>query len=234
MMVTRAEAEHVIQATKCKNAEIRSAVLSRRVVHQILADAEQLEPSERLRVVIELATALWLKSLAPKEPLYPGFEAFLRASFAGRSDFEQHARPLIGTGEIYSDAAEMYGDYLRSMFVASGRTRSQFYGEMLAELGLQTSMDDVDFGERAEAFFEKVVGTLHEEHLLVFYCVKLVSKLYMQVRPGNGTPMSDEELEMAYKYFEGDLPISENFLYYTEDSTFLSHSLKQGDLSKIK
>ncbi len=135
---------------------------------------------------------------------------------------------------MYSDAVELYSDYLRGMFESSGKTRYQFYGEILEETGLQASIDKADFGQAAEEFFRAVTCTLHEEHLLVAYCVRLVAKLYKARCSSGSATATEEALEIAYKYFEGVIPMGEDFLYYTKEEIFLSHCLEQGDLVEVR
>ncbi len=234
-VTTQAEpAERAAPTVKSITAEIRCSELSRRAVNRILTKAEQQSPSERQLVVVELAVTLWQKSLEPRGPLYPGFEAFIRSSLSGRGNVEEYVRPLIDTGRIYDDAMAMYSAYLQEMFEASGKTRSQFYDEMLAETGIQMNMEDADFGLKAENFFKDVVGTLHEHHLLVFYSVKLVLRLYRAACPSSSTQMAAEKLDLAYKYFERGIPLGETFLDYAKDDIFLRGSLEHGCLSEIK
>ncbi len=232
--VAQAEAAKLaIQTVKNTAAPIRSSVLDRREVHEILMRAEQLEPCERHLAAVELATTVWLRSLEIREPLYSGFVPFLRSRLSERSDIEKQIPIFIDAGRVCSDAIAHYWDYLRGMFMASGKTRAQFYSDMLAETDVRMSAETFESEEGAEKFLGEVVGTLHEEHLLVFYCVRLVSNFYEKNYSSSSAPMTEEKLEIAYKYFEGVFPVSKAFFYYTNEA-FLSYSLEQGDLVEIK
>ncbi len=229
-MVTKAEAEQVVKDT---DIDLKSAVLNRRMVHDALAKAELLESRERRLAIIEIATALWLKSLVQRGNLYPAFEAFLWAYFSRIESVEQHVRPLVATGRIYDDAMAIYGDYLREMFDASGKTRTQFYSEMCTEVGAHASLDSADFGEAAKRFSDMVAGTLHEEHLLVAYSVRLFLKIFMARQHRDSAPMADEEMEVVYRHFEKSLPICDKFMNYAKSDSVLSSSLDSGSFLQI-
>lgn len=231
-MVTRAEA---VQAIKSANVQVTGDDLNYKKVHELLKMARQLEPRQNQLVVAEVATHLCLNYIKSRGPFYPDFESFLWSHFAEKVNFEFELRKLIGTGQINAEAVTIYSDYLRSMFDASGKTRSDFYGEMAAEAGAQKDLESPDFGDGASRFCEKVVNSVHGEHLLVLYSVKLVLKLHEASFPGgNAPPIADEKLDLAYRYFERGIPLEDTFLDYAEDDVFLSYSLEQGDLSEIK
>lgn len=121
------------------------------------------------------------------------------------------------------------------MFGALGHTRDQFYGHMITETRLHVSPYNAEFGKRAREFFEEAIETLHEEHLMVFHCVQLLLKLHKASCPEDSIPITDEKLEVAYKFFKDAITIRGDFLYYTESDAFLSHRLKGGgDLSEVK
>ncbi len=229
-MVARAEA---VEAVRSANVDAKGAAMSRKATREALVKARLLQPSERRLVMIELATTFWLKFLTDRGPIYPGFEAFLWAYFSRNEGAEQHVYPLMVTGKIGDDATRIYSDYLREMFDASGKTRDQFYGDMCAELGMQASLDSADFGDEAIGFSDKVAGTLHEEHLLVAYSVKLLLKAIMARRPSNSASMADEDLEVVYKHFENSLPLCGKFMKYAKDDGFFNSSLDKGSLSEI-
>ncbi len=231
MMVTQTEAEQVAKRT---GGDVKSIAPSRRMIFDALAKAELLEPAERRLAVVELATTVWLKSLASKGPTYSGFEPFLRAYFSEMSDVENYIYPLLVDDIFDSDAKAIYGEYLRGMLEASEKTRFQFYENMCAELSLQGSLETADFGRKASDFFRKVMGTLHEEHLLVAYSVRLFLKALMARQPSDSATIPDQDQEVIYRHFENSFPLCGKFMKYAKDDNFFNSCLDNGILSEIK
>ncbi len=220
-MVTRAEAVETLESTK---PTFKKDGLRNREVREALEAAEQLAPSERQHVVTELATALWLRSLVENGPLYSGFEAFLHAHFSTMKDFERNILSLMSHGLIGAEARALYYDYLRGMFQSSGKMRSQFYAELLTDMAIPVCLESVEFGAKAEHFYRSVVDTLHGEHLLVFYSVGLLLKVFKKRHPNSRTPLTEEEVEAMYQYFEKSLPLSERFMEYAIDESLLDYN----------
>ncbi len=230
-MVTQTETEQVAKSTKF---DLKDAILNRRTMLDALVKAELLEPKERQLAVVKLAVAIWLQSLALRGPTYPAFEAYLLEYFSEKSDVEEYVRRLVVAGSIYDDAKAVHGEYLRGMFGASGKTRSRFYEDMCLELGIHGCLEKVGFGEEASAFFKKVFGTPHEEHLLVAYSVKLFLKAIMARQPSYSASMPDQDQEVLYRYFESSFPLCQKFMKYANDGRFFSSCLDNGVLLEIK
>ncbi len=230
-MVTQTETE---QANKSADVDVKRAAMCRRMTLDSLASAERLEPGERRLVVLELAVAIWLKSFTLRGPTYPGFEAFLLTHFSKKNDLEQYIYPFIVDDRVHNEAKALYGEYLRGMFGASGKTRSQFYDDMCLEIGIQGCLDSVGFGERASEFFDKVIGTLHDEHLLVAYSVRLFLKALMARQPRESATIPDQDQEVIYRHFENSFPLCGKFRKYAKDDRFFTSCLDNGILSEIK
>ncbi len=194
--------------------------------------AEELGPSQGQPVLAELATRLWLRPLAWKGPYYPEFEAFLWARLVDRSDLEEHIRSvMIGEG-LEASVWQLYFEFLQGMFAASGKTRSKFYRDMLAEVGIEPNLLSVEYGDQARAFYRKVVGSVHMDHLLVFYSVGLLLKT-MKMAYRKDTPFPKKELEVLYNYFEENLPLGGKFLDYSKNDSFFISGIERGTLSEL-
>lgn len=150
-------------------------------------------------------------------------------------NLESQIRRLMSTGQVGAKVTAIYSDYLRGIFEKAGKPRSEFYSEMTFEAGVQTDLESPEFGTKAVELYEKVVDSIHMEHLLVLYSVKLVLKLHeASCLDGDFSLISDNKLNLVYKYFERGIPLGDKFLDYTEDEEFLSCSLQQERLSRIK
>lgn len=96
----------------------------------------------------EIAMRLWLEHLSSKDALYPEFKGFLQSHLLGGKDLESKVFKLMSTCVIGASATAICPEYLWSMFGSSGKTRLQFYGEMLAEAQIVLSPGEPEFGER--------------------------------------------------------------------------------------
>ncbi len=230
MMVAREEA---VEAARRANVDLADGDLSAAKVCGALRMAEELEPSQGQPIIAELATRLWLRPLAWKGPYYPEFEAFLWARLVDRSDLEEHIRSvMIGEG-LEASVWQLYCEFLQGMFAASGKTRSKFYSDMLAEVGIRLGLMDVEYGDKAEAFYEKVMSSVHRDHLLVFYSVGLLLKTIMAGYPKDAPLPKRKVLEALYSYFEKNLPIRGKFLNYSKNDSFFKAGVKSGTLSEL-
>lgn len=227
-MVTRTEAAQVV---KRANIEIATADLDRRKVREALKAAEKLEPNERHLVAVELATRIWLKHLKD-EALYSEFEGFIWAYFSGKNRLEDHIRETMDLHNVGADALKIYCDLLRGMFTASGKTRNNFYGDMLVEEGIQMGPNDFVFGEGAMEFHEKIIYSVHKEHLLVFYSTRLLLKAFSAYYKGKNV-VTKKMLKEIYMYFEENLPLSGKFSSYTIDDSFFKSGIESKCLPKL-
>ncbi len=235
-MVTRTEttpAEQDALAFESISAEIKSADLCKAKVYEILGKVKGLEKSLQQPAVAELATRLSLKYIADAIIFYPEFEDVLRAHFMEKDDPETQLCTAISICRVGADTMLLYYDHLRNMFEASGKTLQEFYGDMAVEAGVQEDLDSPDFGEKALDFYEKVRWSVHMEHLLVFYLVRLLLKLYKTDSPESCPSVSERRLERLCVYFERGFPLEPSFCRYTKDDTFIHHRLGHALLSEI-
>lgn len=143
-MVIRSEAAHVFRSA---NLDITEGDPSHQKVCNVLKKAKQLGSHQSQLLVAELATHIWLNYIRSKEPFYPAFEAFTWSHFAGKAKFEPQMCRLIATGQVGADVITLYSDYLRSIFQASGKTRRDFYKEMVIEANAQADLESPELGE---------------------------------------------------------------------------------------
>ncbi len=102
--------------------------------------ADHLEPSRRQLILMELAMRLWLEHPSFRRKLCPDFEGFLWSDFAGKEDLKSYILKAMRREDVGTDAMTVYGDFLRGMFAAFGKTRSEFYRSMLAEAGIELGL----------------------------------------------------------------------------------------------
>lgn len=120
------------------------------------------------------------------------------------------------------------------MFAASGKTRSDFYKDILTDAGIKMELADAKFGDEALDFFKKVLTSVHRAHLLVFYSAGLALKLSSELDLHMGSSVGEERLDAICRYFEEGIPLEGRFLHYSRDSKRIKYSLEEGRLSKIK
>ncbi len=229
-MVARAEAA---EAVKSANVDIAGGVLTDLRICKALQKARQLGPSQRQLVLIELAMRLWLEPLAWRGSYYHAFETFLWSYFAGKNDLGECIAKLTDYDRFGADAVRLYCEFLRKMFAASGKTRDEFYCDMLADAGIAVDFHNVEFGAAAEEFHAKAMASVHREHLLVFYSTGLLSKTLLDGYRKDGTALEEEELEVLYGYFEENFPLGSKFLNYAGDASLFKAGIKSGTLSKL-
>ncbi len=230
MMEARAEAAEIAERV---NIDLTKDNLNYKGARETLEAAAKLETRERELVVVELATRLWHKYLilAHHTP-YPEFEGFLWEYFSKKSGLEDYLQKSMNTYKVGDEATGTYAEFLRGMFLASGKTRVEFYKDILAKAGLSMELDEATFGEKALAFKDKLFGTLHREHLLVFYSTGLLLKA-LRANYGSHVFMTTLEYEEVYRYFEGNLPLATKFRSYAKDDDFLSSGIRNDHLKAL-
>ncbi len=196
--------EQSLQAMKDANVTLPDCGVGRGEVLRVLAELGQLEPPHKRLVLAEFATRLWIKYLAPVHPLSPGFEEELWVQFSGDQKLEVVVPKLALYDEIAADSKKRYYEYVKGLLKKSGKTREEFYGEVLAESGVDLCA--VDFGEKALAFQMRAAESVHQEHLLVWYSVELLKRAHEELF-GREAPMSDEVLASCYELFEEKIPL---------------------------
>ncbi len=127
---------------------------------------------------------------------------------------------------------QLYCEFLQGMFAASGKTRKKFYRDMLAEVEIEPNLLSVEYSDQARAFYGRILGSVHKDHLLVFYSVGLLLKT-MKMAYRKDTPFPKKELEVLYNYFEENLPLRGKFLRYSRDDSFFISGIEKGTLSEL-
>ncbi len=231
MTMTREQSLSAIQSEKL---EVPSGDLTSITARAFLNRASHLEASKRRLVAMELAMRLWLGLLARWGPYYVDFESVLWLHFSQNVSPEDQIRTIPTSAGIGVDVEGLYHMFLREMFVASGKTRHQFYQDMLLEVGIQMKLTDAEFGEKAMQFYERVAESVHAEHLLVFYSVGLLIRAYMAMDHKCSLPIADEELEKIYRHFERAIPLGAAFIEYAADDAHFNSEIKAGFYPKAK
>ncbi len=230
MMVAREEA---VEAAKSANFDLADGGLSVAKACKALNMEKELGPSQHRLVLTELAMRLWLEPLARRGPYYSEFEAFLWSHISRKSDLVQHVSAIISTKGIEARARKLYLQFLQRMFATSGKTRKEFYGDMLADVGIELSLSSVEFGDGATIFYERVLESVHREHLLAFYSVGLLLRAVTEGHcKGVGSP-DEEEHGALYRYFEMNFPLGGKFLKYAGDEILFKSVVEGGTLSEL-
>ncbi len=181
-----------------------------------------MEPSQRRTVTTELIIKLWLMSLTVFTSFYSDFEDFLWVQFYDEKDTTAQLHLPLNQAIVSSDVSKRYYAYIQCMFAKSGKARGAFYDDMAMETGLEAELINVQFGEGAIAFRLKAEQSVHREHLLVLYSVRLLLKAYASLNPGAPLP-AENAIEALYQYFEGVMPQTvERFDMYVKDN----HAMK--------
>lgn len=214
-----------MQVVRNTDFDIADVNLTHRKLREALKAAERLEPSERRLVAVELATRAWLKRLTLMDQIYPDFESFLWEHFSKKSNPSDYVIASMDALTADTDAIGIYCTFLRSMFAASGKTRSEFYRDMLVEAGIDMELSDAVFGEKAIEFYEKTVDSIHREHLLVFYSTGLLLRA-LATYYKDSSLITRKELRVMYGYFEDNFPLCGKFRSYTKDDTFFKSGIK--------
>ncbi len=230
MPLTRQQSLQLLQDA---NVELPTIDIGGTTLRSFLCRAESLAPSERQLAFAETATRSCIQLLESLITLYPAFEEELWLSFSTAESLKSVMGSLLRPTTKVEYAMSKYHEYLRAMFKKSGKTRSQFYDEMLLEASIAIELGSIDFGPSASAFQEEALMSLHAEHLLVFYSVELFLKAYMAAHPKD-TPMSDEKIEQVYRHFEAAIPLTEAFEEYAKEDGLFKFSAARRVLPLIK
>ncbi len=224
MTMTREQLLSVIQSERL---EVPNGNLNCGTAHVFLNRIKHLEAGKRRLVATELAMRLWLEALASGGPYYVEFESVLWLHFSEDVDPEDRIRSISTSAGISVDVEGLYHTFLRGMFVASGKTRHQFYQDMLLEVGIQINLTDAEFGEEAVRFYERVAESVHAEHLLVFYSVGLLIKACMSIDRDRSLPMADSELEKIFRHFERAIPLGAAFIRYASSKDLAKEAVQK-------
>ncbi len=221
MEAARTEAVAVLRSM---GVDVSSSSLEGHSVYDALEKAQEPGSSLSQIVLAELGTHLWIKILALQGPYYHDFEAFLWARFAGRSDLAEYISKIMNADGVEANARQLYYEFLQGMFAASGKTRSRFYRDILADAGIELSLGDIEYGDPAKTFYRMAMRSMHKQHLLVFYSVGLILKAYSILHPSRA-PLASNELEAFFQHFERNFPLVLVFRHYTESMNALGKIL---------
>ncbi len=219
--------EQALEVIACESLSLPSGSATRLMTRAFLNRIKHLEASKRRLVTAELAMRLWLGSLSSSGPYYVDFESVLWLHFSQNLSPEDQIRTIPTSAGIGVDVEGLYHMFLREMFVASGKTRHQFYQDMLLEVGIQMKLTDAEFGEKAMQFYERVAESVHAEHLLVFYSVGLLIRAYMAMDRKFSLPVADGELERIYRHFEKAIPLEKAFVEYASEKSLINEAVQK-------
>ncbi len=228
-MMTRELSQQALLRTR---VEMCGGSANRAAMYRLLAKVQTLKEGERQLVLAEAATLVCMHSLQPMNPLYESFEDSLWELFSKMDNLTSQMESFLSIAERLSYAQSRYYDYLRGMFERSGQARHQFYYEMLADAEIEIEFNSIDFGENAAAFEKKAEGSVHVEHLIVFYSVELFLKAYISLHPRD-SPLADEKLESIYRHFEAAIPLIDRFVTYAKDDGAFKFSASRKMLPPI-
>ncbi len=231
MTMTREQSLDIIQS---ELPDVTEDNLSSFTARAVLNNAAHLEPGKRRLVATGLAVRLWLKMLSVSYTYYPEFESVLWLHFSEETNPEEQLRTITTLVVIAADVERLYCRYLCGMFAASMKKRHDFYQGMLIEAGLQMSLYEAEFGERAMRFYESATKSIHKEHLLAFYSAGLLVKAYVTVHPKCSLPIADSELESIYEHFEEAMPLEAVFVNYAMDDGYFKSRVGEGFYPEVK
>ncbi len=213
-----------LQAMRDADVALPDCGVGRVEVLKVLSKLGQLESPHKRLALAEFATRLWIRYLAPVHPLSPGFEEELWAQFSGDPRLEVVVPRIAFLGEIAVDSEKRYYEYVKGLLKKSGKTREEFYGEVLAESGVDLCA--VDFGEKALAFQMRAAESVHQEYLLAWYSVELLLKARKAIHP-KSPPVTEKVLETFYEHFEGAIPLSAKFYRYSASISLFEPDVKR-------
>ncbi len=212
MMPTR---EQSLQAMKEAGISLTSEHMRLGSVLPLINRLESLEATKRQLILAEFATRLSIRPLKSLVLPYADFEDELWAQFQQDGELSNRMCKVKYLLKIPADAQMKYYAYVRSMFAKSAKTREDFYNNMLLESGINVELGGIGFGEKAAAFEVEAMGSVHQEHLLVWYSVRLLLLAWKTFHPGC-PPIAENGLETLYKHFENEIPLCEKFSTYSE------------------
>ncbi len=206
-MTVQATRKQSLQALENAGLYLSDNGVSDKNKHQLFEEAERLEAKQRQLFLAEAATRTFLTVLAPRRPFYQEFEELVWKEYLGSDDLERDIRSLLVSGGYYNLASTRYYNFIRGMFERSAKTRDEFYQNLISEASMVLRSEDIAFGAAAMAFLKKAEGSMDLEHLLAFYLVQLACKTRETMHTENA-PMTEEEVEVLYKHFEGRFPLN--------------------------
>ncbi len=221
-----------LQALQRAGVKLDSNITRVGALGTLVARAKSLEKEDRQLVLSEVATHVCIRSLEDMGSLYEEFEHELWLSFMAMEDLEGQVASFISHVQRAAYAAAQYYAFLKGMFMKSGKTRHQFYYDMLTEAGIEMDFGSVDFGESAVMFYRQAIMSIHLEHLLAFYSVELFLKVYISLHPRD-SPLSDAKVEAFYRHFEAAFPLTEKFGKYTKEGGLFKFSASHRLLPSI-
>ncbi len=224
--------EHSLKAIENAGLEIKDSGLNRVTQLELFEHVGQLEPKQKQLCLAEAATRTFLNYLTSIRPLYPEFEDLIWQQFLSASDLQGEIESLLKAQKHFIAVPNKYYNFLRGMFEKSGKSRHNFYNDMLSEDKIEIGPEDIAFGSAAVAFAKRAMLSVHEEHLLVFYSVELLIRAHVTAHP-RGSPMSRERLETFYRHFEAAIPLAEKFEKYTKDSSLFLYNAEHWLLPSI-
>ncbi len=213
------------QALKSAGVSIATKEVKHGMIQSVLKKVAHLDDDKKQAAIIEFATRHWLHLLAPISPLYPKFKDLLWQDFSQEPNLLEKVLPLIGCQGALDDAKARYYDYVRQAFRKSGKSRDEFYDRIFSEFAIQPELGSVGFGEKAMLFNETVRPSLHREHFLVWYSVRLLIKAHRGMYP-RSSQITDERLEEFYCHFEEAMPLEEKFSGYASNDSCFNSALK--------
>ncbi len=80
----------------------------------------------------------------------------------------------IDQEDVDAGAKKVYFDFLRGMFTASEKTRSELYRSSPLEANIEPELNGAEFGNGIKVFYSGAIKSVHKEHLLVFYSAGLL------------------------------------------------------------
>ncbi len=224
--------ELAIQLLKREGIDLYDGGLGNTALGSLTNKTESLSDDDKQFALAEAMTKMCMYSLKLMSPLYPEFEDELWSAFSKMGDLESQ---MLSFGDLVrrtSYATAQYYAFLQGMFAKSGKTRHQFYQDMLAEAGIEIGFDSIEFGQTAIAFKKQAVASVHGEHLLVFYSVELFLRVYISLHPRD-SPLADGNVEVFYRHFEAAIPLALKFERYTKDEGLFKFSASHKILPSI-
>ncbi len=221
-----------LQAFESAELNVAEGGLNYATLCQLMEKVQKFEPSHRQSILVEVATRMLLGLLFTERTIYPKFEEATWLRFSRASNLEEEIEALCNGRESSNIALSQYDAFVRGMFERSGKTRQEFYAEMLEEAGIVMDFDAIEFGAPAMAFKRKALMSVHREHLLVFYLVELLIRANTTVNPKSFT-LADQKVEALYKHFEAAIPLPAKFEKGTKDDTLFLYSARHWLLPAI-
>ncbi len=205
-----------IQVLERAGIDLYDGGLNDDALESLASKVQSLSEGDKQLALAEAITKMCMYPLKSMRPLYPAFEDELWSTVLEIRDLESQIDAFGDLLRRTSYATAQYQAFLQGMFAKSGKTRHQFYQDMLTEAGIEIGFDSVDFGQKAVAFRKQAAASMHREHLLVFYSVEPFLRVYVSLHPRDSL-LADGKVEAFYRHFEAALPLAGKFRKYTKD-----------------